>query len=106
MNEPEHTMGSKPDMVSLCPFCIRTTVGYIGGKHCPEIGHFLTAFALGKPFCIDRALPGLGIEELTPRVQIDDQHMSEHRLLVAAETTLGTFTLPGGAAFTTHEALL
>ena len=66
MDEPKHAMGGKPDMVGLCPFGIGTAVGYVGGEHRPEIGHLLTAFALGETFCIDSTLFCLRIEELTP----------------------------------------
>jgi len=106
MDEPKHVIGGEPDMVSLCPFCIRTTVRYIGGKHCPEIGHFLAAFALGKTFGIDSALLCCRIEELTPGVQVDDQQAPEHSLLVTAEATFCALALPGFTTATTHDALL
>lgn len=102
MDEPKHTVGSKPDMVSLCPFGICTTIGYIGCKHRSEIGHLLTAFALGEPFGIDGALLCFRIEEFTPGVQVDDEHTPIHRLLMAAEPTLGALVLPCGIANATH----
>ncbi len=102
MDEPKHTVGGEPDVVSLCPFCICTTVGNIRGKHCPKIGHLLTAFALGKAFGIDRTLFCLGIEKLTPGIQVDDQQAPVHRLLVTTEATLGAFALPGCVAGATH----
>ncbi len=96
MDEPKHTMGGKPDMIGLCPFCIRTTVRYILGKHRTKTGHLLTASALGETFGIDCALLGHRIEELTPGVQVNYQQMSVHRLLMATETALDTFVIPGG----------
>ena len=94
MDEPKHTMGCEPNMVSLCPFCICAAISNIGGEHRPKIGHFLTTLALGKAFGIDGTLFCCGIEKLTPGIQVDDQHASVHRLLVATEATLATFVLP------------
>ncbi len=96
MDETKHTMGGKPDMIGLCPFCICTTVRYVLGKHRTKMGHLLTTLALGQPFGIDCASLGHRIEELTPGVQVNYQQMPVHRLLMAAETALGTFVLPGG----------
>ncbi len=103
MDEPKHAMGSKPDVVCLCPFCIGAAIRNIWGKHCPQIGHLLTAFALGKAFGIDCALLCLRIEELTPGVQVDHQQASVHSLLVTTQAALGAFALPGGGvAGATH----
>lgn len=96
MDEPQHTMGGKPYMVSLCPFYIGTIIGYIGTEHCSKIGHFLTAFTLGEPFGIDTTLFCLRIEKLTPGVQVDYQQTPVHRLLMTAQAALGAFVLPGG----------
>jgi hypothetical protein len=103
MDEPKHPMGGKPDVVSLCPFCIGTVIRYIGSKHYSEIGHLPTAFALGKTFGIDSTLFCLRIEKLTPGVQIDYQQTPVHHLLVTTETTFGAFTLPvEGVTVATH----
>lgn len=94
MDESQHAMGGEPDMVGFCPFCICAAIRDIRGEHCPKIGHLLTTFALGKAFGIDGTLFCCGIEKLTPGIQVDDQHASVHRLLMATEATLATFVLP------------
>lgn len=107
MDEPKHTVGCEPDVVSLCPFHICTTIGDIGSEHCPKIGHLLATFALGEAFGIDSASFCLRVKELTPRVEVYDQQAPVHRLLVAAETALGAFVFPGGGGATaTHGGAL
>lgn len=94
-------------MVGLGPFCVCTTIGYIGGKHCTKIGHLLATIALGETFGIDGTLLCLRIEKLTPGVQIDNKQTPIHGLFMAAEPTLGTFALPRGCVTdATHGALL
>lgn len=103
MDEPKHTVGSKPDMVSFSPFYIGTTIGYIGSEHSSKIGHLLAAFALNESFGIDGTLLCLRVEELTPGVKVDNEQTPVHHLLVTTEATLGAFALPGGgAASATH----
>lgn len=94
MDEPKHTMGSEPDMVSLSPFCICATIRYVGGEHCPQICHLLTTVALGETFGIYGTLLCLGIKEFTPGIQIYDQHAPIHSLLMTAEAALGALVLP------------
>ena len=102
MDEPQHTNGRKPDVVSLCPFCICTTIGNIRGEHCPQIGHLLTTFALGKPFGIHGTLLCFRIKKLAPGVQVDNKKVAVHYLLVTTKTTLRAFGLPGGVTGPTH----